>query len=504
MKSIIHPWMLVSLSGVLLVGCGSEDRQVEKIQRSMLQLEVHRKTYNYRLPWSTQRARTAKEALVIRGRRILTTADDMNGHTLVRVQKNADGRWWNGRVSWISYPANLALLEVEEEDFWDDVPAASLSSRVPQEGDVSVYRWNKGRVERWSAEINNVSVSSGQMSYVQHLQLNMDSEITGAGWAEVVVSGGDVVGLTTSSSDDELKVMPSALIRRILEARESGDYTGLGFFDFSWQAGVNEDTMNHLGVPEDLEGVVIARAGVRTGEAGGLQPRDVILEVDGFSVSREGLYDDPEFGRLPITNLATRNHYAGESIPMTVWRDRERVELDYPLPEVAYDQEQVPDSLVDSDPEYVVSGGLLFMPVTGPYLATFGSKMPFMMDYYSNEDVEPDREGLVVLAAVLPDPFTLGYDAVGGSLVDTVNGREIGTLEDLVEALEDPPDGFHEIRFFPEYPVSQVILDAYRLDAATARVLQRYSIPAARVIHGMEPAETEPAPASLLKLPEGS
>jgi len=504
MKGYSHRWMPLLFCGLLLAGCGSEDRQVEKIKQSMLQLEVHRKTYNYRLPWSTQRMRTAKEALVISGRRVLTTADDMNGHTLVRVQKNADGRWWNARVSWISYPANLALLEVKDDEFWEGVPAATLSSRVPQEGDVSVYRWNKGRVERWSAEINNVSVSSGQMSYVQHLQMNMDSKISGAGWAEVVISDGEVVGLTTSSSDDELKVMPSALIRRILEARESDEYTGLGFFDFSWQAGVNEDTMEYLGVPDGMEGIVLARSGVRSGDSGGLQPRDVILEVDGFSVSREGLYDDPEFGRLPITNLATQNHFAGESIPMTVWRDRERVELDYPLPEVAYDQEQVPDSLVDSDPEYVVSGGLLFMPVTGPYLATFGNNRPFMMDYYSNEDVEPEREGLVVLAAVLPDPFTLGYDAVGGSLVDTVNGREIGTLEDLVEALEDPPDGFHEIRFFPEYPVSQVILDAYRLDAATARVLQRYSIPAARVIHGMEPAETVSEPESLLKLPEGS
>jgi hypothetical protein len=465
-----------------LTGCGGSGGS-NGLEPSMIQLEIHRKTYNYRIPWATQRSRTTKEALAISGERILTTADDMNGHTLVRVQKNADGRWWNARVQWISYPANLAILNVTDEAFWEDVPEARLSKRVPQEGDVQVYRWNNGRVEKWSAEINRVSVSAGQMSYVQHLQLNLDSKIDGAGWAEIVVSRGEVIGMTTSANNDELKVMPAALVRRVLEARERDEYTGFGFFDFSWQAGVNDATMAYLGLPEGEEGVLITRTGVKTGDAGGLQSQDVLLSVDGFSITREGLYEDPQFGRLPMTNLATRDHFAGASIPMEVWREGALVEVSYTLPEVAYEQEQVPDSVFDRDPEYVIAGGLLFMPVTGPYLATFGRNQPFMLDYYSNEDVEADRKGLVVLAAVLPDSYTLGYDAVGGSLVDTVNGHEIGTLEDLVKALEDPPDGYHEVQFFPEYAMSRIVLDAYQLDAATARVLQRYSIPAARVIH---------------------
>lgn len=477
---------------VWLSGCGASQDNGDELKPSMIQLEIYRKTYNYRIPWATQRTRTAKEALVISGRRILTTADDMSGHSLLRVQKNADGRWWNARVKWINYPVNLAVLEVEDDQFWKDVPEARLSRRVPQDGDVQVFRWNKGRVEKWSAEINRVSVSSGQMSYVQHLQLNLDSKIDGAGWAEIIVSRGEVIGLTTSSSKDELKVMPSALIRRVLEARDRGEFTGFGFFDFTWQDGVNDATLDFLNLPDDREGVIITRAGERTGESGGLMPRDVLLSVDGFSITREGLYDDPEFGRLPMTNLATRRHFAGESIPMQVWRDGKLESVNYPLPEVAYEQNQVPDSVFDQDPEYLVAGGLLFMPVTGPYLATFGNNMPFLMDYYSNEDIEADREGLVVVAAVLPDPYTLGYDAIGGSLVDTVNGKKIATLEDLEKALVDPPDGFHEIQFFPEYALSRIVLDAYQLEAATARVLQRYAIPAARVIHG-SPEEAAPA-----------
>ncbi len=465
-------------------GCGNHRDNGKGLEPSMIQLEIYRKSYNYRIPWATQRTRTTKEALAISGQRILTTADDMSGHSLLRVQKNADGRWWNAQVKWISYPVNLAILEVEDEDFWEDVPAARLSKRVPQEGDVQVFRWNKGRVEKWSAEINQVTVSSGQMSYVQHLQLNLDSKIDGAGWAEIIVSEGEVIGLTTSSSNDELKVMPAALVRRVLEARDSEKFTGFGFFDFIWQPGVNDATLSHLGLPEGREGILITRAGVKTGDGGGLQARDVLLSVDGFSITREGLYEDPEFGRLPMANLATRRHFAGESLPMEVWRDGNLETVTYALPEVAYEQEQVPDSVFDRDPEYVIAGGLLFMPVTGPYLATFGSNQPFIMDYYSNEDVEPDREGLVVLAAVLPDPFTLGYDGVGGSLVDTINGKKIATLDDLVEALEEPPNGFHEVQFFPEYSLSRIVLDAYQLEAATARVLQRYSIPAARLIHG--------------------
>lgn len=460
----------------------------------MIQLEINRKQYNYRIPWATERTRTSKEGLAISGKRILTTADDMDGHTLVRVQKNADGKWWQAKVTWVSYPTNLALLEVDDASFWEGVPAARLSDQIPQEGDAQVFRWNQGRVEKWSAEINKVIVGAGQMSFVQHLQLNVDSKINGAGWAEIVVRDGEVVGLTTSATDDNLKVMPTAFVKRILEARESGEFTGLGFFDFGWQAAVNETTTEAFGLPEGKEGVLVTQTGLRTGKESVLQSRDIILEMDGFSITREGLYEDPEFGRLPLTNLATRNHFASDSVEMVVWREGEEVSLTYELPEVVYQSEQVPDSVFDKDPEYLVAGGLLFMPLTGPYLATFGRSQPFLFDYYSNTDVESDRDGLIVIAAVLPDPYTIGYDSLAGSLVDEINGRKIESLADVLLAFRSPPNGFHELQFFPEHTVTKAVVDVGRLEAATARVLLRYSIPAEYVIHDqsrLEQAEKE-------------
>ncbi len=65
-------------------------------------------------------------------------------------------------------------------------------------------------------------------------------------------------------------------------------------------------------------------------------------------------------------------------------------------------------------------------------------------------------------------------------VVDQVNGRPITTLAELVEALKTPGDGgVHRIEFMRGRNLRRILLDAATLDAATARVVEHYGIPAA-------------------------
>ena len=61
---------------------------------------------------------------------VLTTADEMFDRTLVRLQKGGRGQWFIGEVSWIDYQANLALIGVNDPEFWKD-----LKQRVRQRGE---------------------------------------------------------------------------------------------------------------------------------------------------------------------------------------------------------------------------------------------------------------------------------------------------------------------------------------------------------------------------------
>ncbi|MEM6822000.1 MAG: hypothetical protein AAF558_08685 [Verrucomicrobiota bacterium] len=479
-------WMgaVVVSTAVLFLGCEkkSESELLDRYQASLVELEIARKGYNYRLPWVTQRSQTKKNGVIIEGRKILTTADDVSGHVLVRAQKNGESRKFEASFLWIDYYANLAVIEVEDDEFWKGLKPVSLANRVPNSGLLQILRWRSGRLETRSAEIERLFVGKGQMSYIEHLQLEVSSEIEAAGWAEVVVQNDRVVGLSSSANGKSLTVIPSVFIKNVIQGWKSQEEAGLGYFDFAWQFGTNRALLESKGWNDPDRGVVVTRVGDKGLGNTLIKPGDIILEVDGFSVDVEGKYVDPRYGRLLFDGLATRERMANDSISIVVWRDGKKVSIDYELPKAEFDRDLIPDADYDETPEYYIAGGLLFQPLTGGYLSAFGKNQPFLIRYYDYERPVADRQGLVVLSAVMPDPYNRGYEDASQLIVDTVNGNEIENLGDLIEAFEAPEGDYHVIKFFQDQPLKTIVLDSNELGLATARVLKRYRVPEDRYL----------------------
>jgi len=481
----MNPLLPVLLIVVWVVAaCSPADSSssvIEKYQHSLVELELARKSHNYQLPWVTGRSEARKNGVVIDGNRLLTTADDVSGSVLVRVQKDGESRKYPAEFAWIDYYANLAVLTVDDKQFWENMEPVRFAEKLPQSGLLQILRWRNGRLEARSAEIERLFVGKSQTSFVQHLQLEVTSEIDAAGWAELIVDGRDVMGMTMSADGKSLKILPSPLIRDVLRDRASGEESGLGVFDFLWQPGTNPALLNSLGLEQTDQGIVVTRVGPKRLAQNTLQARDVILNIDGFPVDVEGKYQDPHYGRLSFENLATRNRMAGDTLTFTLWRAGEMITVDYQLPRVDFSKDLIPDAEYDQTPEYLIAGGFLFQPLTGPYLGAFGKNPPFLLKYYDYR--KPlEREGLVVLSAVLPDPFNQGYEESRQLIVDEVNGHLIASLQDLVDALDASRNGYHRIQFLQDHPVQHLVLDAETMALATARVLERYRIPEDRFL----------------------
>ena len=157
-------------------------------EASVVTVEVARKQYDYYQPWTKKTARAQKPALVIGERELLTTAEELFDRTLVRLQKYGRGRWFQGEVSWIDYHANLALLTCSDAEFWRDLKPAKLNGTMPPDGNVQIVRWRGGNLESRRAEFTQFAVREGQLAAVNHVVLEADSDIHGAGW------GGQVPG----------------------------------------------------------------------------------------------------------------------------------------------------------------------------------------------------------------------------------------------------------------------------------------------------------------------
>jgi len=358
--------------------------------------------------------------------------------------------------------------------------AMQLAEEIPLEGNLQIIRWRNGRIEQRAAEIERLYVGSGKLSYAYHLNLSVSSEIDAAGWAEVVVNEQAVVGLTSSASSNSLTILPSTFIQSVLKRKADGDDSGLGHFDFRVMHGKNPALLLSKGLDSTDAGVVVIEVGSRGISNGVLKKGDVILEIDGFEVDTEAKYVDPKYGRLSMYGLATRDHSADEILPMKIWRDGSLLELDYVLPRADFNEDIIPEENYDKAPEYLIAGGLVFQPLTGPFLNIFRKHTPIILDYYSETDPVKDREGLVLISAILPDPFNRGYEDARLLIVDSINEKSIESIGDVETALNDFEGNFHQIEFFDDQSLRHLILDANELDTATTQILERYNIPARR------------------------
>ena len=452
-------------------------------ERSVILIDVTRKQYDPFQPWSKRTRNGQKTGLVISDREILTTADEMFDRTLVRLQKGGRGKWSIGEIVWIDYHANLAVVTTREETFWRDLKPVTLSSAMPADASLQILRWREGKLENRKAEFSQYTVREGRLAAVNHVQLEVGSEIQGVGWGEPIIANSHVIGITTSQEGRTCAATPASFVQSILEARKQGEYRGLGFFHFYWQPAENTTSLAFLGLDGEPRGVLVIDVPARPDDGESvLKQHDVILEIDGFAIDIEGDYNDPEFGHLMLENLSTRRKFAGDEVKLKIWRDGKPLDVVYRLPKFEYTNSLLADAVYDKEPEYLIVGGLVFQPLTDEFLQGWGAdwkrRAPFRLYYYNNEPLAKDRRSLVLLSQVLPDEYNIGYQELRNLVVDKVNGQRVSRLPELRDALQKPINGFHVIQFVQTDSLRRMVLDAGDKERnATQRVLENYRIP---------------------------
>jgi len=453
---------------------------------SIIHIEVTSKEYSYVQPWSRTERKAFKSGVVISNHQIITTAEDLADQTLIRLKKQGGGLFSLGHVVWIDYHANLAALTTDEKDFWTGLQPATLAEPVPINGPARILRWEDDQLENRQGEIEHMSVENSSLSYISVPVLKIDSTIPGAGFGEAVTADGKLIGLVCQQDGDTISAIPTSFISSILKARQNNTYSGLGYFDFTWDTMENPLSLDYLKLPGPARGVIVKEIGLKPGVVSLVKPRDVILQIDGFDIDAQGYYHDPQYKKLLLENLSSRNKWAGMDSKMKIWRDGKEQDIVYKIPKAEFSDDLVPYQSFDRDPEYVLTGGFVFVPLTNAYLRSWGAswqqKAPFRLFYYNMDKVHPDRPQRVVLSQVLPDPVNLGYESLRNMVIDEVNGVKIKQISDLLAALKTPVNGFDIFKFESGESVQMAVLDSAELNDATQKIMAHYHIPLDHVI----------------------
>jgi hypothetical protein len=457
-------------------------------ESQVVSLVITSQEYNQFRPWETKTPEThAVQAVVVDGPLLMTTADLVEGATLILAEKRGGSVREPARIVHRDADANLVLLTVDAPGFFKDLAPVTFSPVIPLEGQASSVRWQSGQMEVAASRVSGIDVEDSRLGGLRHAFLTLETDIIKGGWGEPVFTEGKLLGLTYSQSGQTATVISVDILRSYVEAaRVPGTYHEFANLQLSWQVNRDPSLTRSLGLEGEPRGILVTHVPWGSSACGTLFPRDILLAIDGHAIDASGNYDDAQFGRVEFTQIATEGHHAGDVLPAEVLRGEKTLPVRLNLAPAHGAAALIPVRDGGAPPAYLIAGGFVFRELNADYLRAWGKdwrkKAPaFLLTQYDlfRGEQTPERRRIILLAYVLPAAYNLGYGDLEDMPVARVNGRTIDSIADVNEAFEHPLGEYQRIEFAPNPVRSEAILDAATLAAATDRVLKEYQIPRA-------------------------
>ncbi len=459
-----------------------------KYEDQVVSLSITYQAYSQYRPWSKTKpmARNAY-AVVVDGPLLLTSAQMVANATLIQVEKHGGPAKTPAKIVHVDREVNLALLTVENKEFFEDLKPVSFSKKLKTDGTVHSVRWKNRQLDISTSRVGRIEVRKSITGIIEYALLTAITDLSHAGWAEPVFSGSKMMGITVSQTKEKVAyILPSELIQvYIANVKQASGYPGFAALDISWQSNRDPAVAAWLGMKGTPTGIVIQS--IPYGSAGYelLQPRDILLSLDNHPIDAEGYYNHPDYGRLKFTNIIIDAHKIGDIIPIQILRNGKVIDSDMELKGHLPDLKLIPSSRPDHAPPYLIAGGLIFRELDYNYLRAPGSDWknvsnPRLVTYWylgMETQKEEKQKRIIILSNVLADQYNIGYHHLNDLAVDKVNGQQIDSMTDLENAFNEKKDGFHSIEFYTNQNRNEVILDAEKFKQATERIISLYNIP---------------------------
>ncbi|MBE8365198.1 PDZ domain-containing protein [Leptospira borgpetersenii] len=203
--------------------------------------------------------------------------------------------------------------------------------------------------------------------------------------------------------------------------------------------------------PDSYYGVVVSEVYPGVGPVHNLFPGDAIYSINGEN------FTHPPDRQEVFSRILTKNQHLilpGSIVTLGVFRAGKRKEVTYSLKNYTEDSFFIPSNSGTKPPSYLISGGLFFTELTGSYLKESGDqyrensdkKLLYLYESF-NKKIHPEKNRLVFISRVFPDPANQGFHDFQDQILESVNNKTVRSLSDLKKILNENQDEYIVFRF---------------------------------------------------------
>ena len=454
-----------------------------EISKSLVRIEATSQEPNYKTPWSPGDVSSGVGAgFVVDGKRIMTNAHVVSNARFLTVSKEGDPNPYLAKVLHIAHDCDLALLSVENPAFFKETAPLEFGGIPDIESVVSAYGYPVGGTR--------LSVTRGIVSRIDfqpyshsgmdsHLAIQIDAAINPGNSGGPVMQNGKVVGVAFQGYSGDVAqnvgyMIPTPVIQRFLKDVQDGHYDHYVDLALTYRNLFNPASRRALSLEDETTGVQVCSVYSSGAADGILKPGDVILKIDGHTVSSDGTIP-LENEAVPLDEVVERK-FKGDKVELEILRKGKPMSVTLQLKEPWPFKLQ--SNLYDEKPRFVVAGGLVFQPVDQNFMDAHDpsdQRLNYIFDYFIADQLHTNRPEIVVLSNILPDPVNAYADEFRYSVVDEVNGQPIKRIEDIATAFDEQSD-YYVIKFAGGG--RPLVLERKAIEEARPRIRERYNVAA--------------------------
>jgi S1-C subfamily serine protease len=286
-----------------------------------VQVQIESQGEDYATPWRRPSSeRSSGTAFSIGEGRLLTNAHVVSDAKTLRVKRADRAKLYEARVLFAGHDCDLAILAVDEADFWQEMQPLELGDSPTIQSTVSAVGYPMGG--------NKLSFTEGVVSRIEvrpyshsggdeHLTIQIDAAINpGNSGGALLDSSGRLIGINTAivrAAQGIGFAIPVDHARIIMDQIVAHGRVTRAALGVAIRGEIDPPTARARGLSVDYGVVVVPEAG-SPAERAGIRADDIIVAVDGQKVTNISELRREVFRKKP-----------GDSVKVEVVRGAQRM-----------------------------------------------------------------------------------------------------------------------------------------------------------------------------------